>query len=179
MYTPQPYDVKPTTRDQLFDVLAKSGARGNITARLDRAEVLSCGHLSLPPDPSIGGAAGYATTRDDQKICYSCADDREREALKTQDQMFAYLSDRTDNTEPQAPGSETQHTNGHRLITTWTGGFLMRVTSIVWRRVGFPDVTGRRPMRAYLHATDVHGQKWVGTSPGSGMYARMRRAKRG
>lgn len=166
----QPYDTKPTTRDQLFEVMAKEPhARGNVSARLDRAEVLDCGHLSLPPDPSIGGASGYAVRRDNTRICYACADAEEREALKTADKFFAYLSN-----EPE-PGTTDRRLSS---ITTWTGGHLMSIVSIVWRRVGFCDVTGRRPMSAFITARDVHGTVWIGRSPGHGMYARMRRSKR-
>lgn len=168
----QHYDTKPTTRDQLFEVIAKEPhARGNVSARLDRAEVLDCGHLSLPPDPSIGGASGYAVRPDQTRICYACADESEREALKTSDKIFAYLSDAV--TEPKH-GTTIRPSE----ITTWTGGHLMSIVSIVWRRVGFCDVTGRRPMSAFITARDVHGAVWIGRSPGHGMYARMRRAKR-
>ncbi len=39
---------------------------------------------------------------------------------------------------------------------------------------GFPDVTGRRSHRVTFHAKCIDGHKYVGTSPGDGMYARLR-----
>jgi hypothetical protein len=117
------------------------------------SELLSCGH---PPTPNAEPGTGYATMRGtEERICYSCADDRERAALLTEHTIGAYLS-----------------SDGKR-ITTWTGGTLMHVTKHTTARVGFGGTT-----RHYLRATDVHGaHSWIGTSPGPNMYARMRRAK--
>ena len=117
--------------------------------------MLDCGHLSTPR----GCATGYAQTSDERRICYSCADASERDALKTAERFTAYLSNG-----PQ--GNET-----HYRLTTWTGGTLALVTSLT---------RGNHNIGGFLYrfrAVDVHGGRWYGTSPGPGMYARMRRAK--
>jgi hypothetical protein len=61
-----------------------------------------------------------------------------------------------------------------RTLTTWPGDKLATVTSETVREVGF----GYRPSRTYLRAIAIDGSHWYGTSPGRGMYARMRRARR-
>lgn len=121
-------------------------------------ELLSCGHLSTPPTSGCG-AAGYATRPDGTRICYTCADASERESLKTARAFTAYLSN----------GAHSTPTGYH--LTTWTGGILANVTTLT---------RGNHNIGGFLYrfrAVDVHGQKWYGTSPGPGMYARMRRAK--
>lgn len=118
------------------------------------SEVLSCGH---PPTPDSGCGTGYATTRDtNERICYSCADARERESLKTQNTFAAYLS------------GDSKH------LTTWTGGVLATVTHRWFTSAGG---FARGTTITRFRATDVHGQRWYGTSPGPNMYARMRKAK--
>jgi hypothetical protein len=116
-----------------------------------------CGHEYQGPGPE-GGAAGYATRQDGKTVCYPCADDGERERLLTERSIFCYLS------------------SDGKTLTTWTGGKLMTVTSHKTARVGFRGIDGKSPVRHYLQAHDVHGAHcWIGTSPGPGMYARMRR----
>lgn len=115
-----------------------------------------CGH-DIPELPAghVGGT-GYATFPDTgETCCYPCANDRERAALQRAQAYFAYLS-----------------SDGRRL-TTWTDGLLADVTSVHSAPVGF----GHDTTRYYFKATDLDGCKWYGTSPGPGMYARMRRAK--
>lgn len=125
------------------------------TTETTQPMMLDCGHMSTPS----GCTTGYARTSDERRICYSCADDSERDALKTVERFTAYLSNG-----PQ--GNETAY-----RLTTWTGGTLARVTSLT---------RGNHNIGGFLYrfrAVDVHGGRWYGTSPGPGMYARMRRAK--
>lgn len=122
-------------------------------------ETLDCGHLSTPNRY----LAGYATASDGHRICYNCADVAQREDLKTADRFTAYLS------VPQH--TATSHTTTGSTLTTWTGGRLARVTYLTKCRHNIGGHLYR------FEAFDVHGQRWIGTSPGPGMYARMRRAK--
>ena len=110
----------------------------------------ACGH---EPSPHAEHTTGTAHRPDGTEICWDCALAEERQAMRTVPAMFAYLS------------------GDGQSVTTWTGGLLMRVTGAWTRPVGF----GRRPSRTYLRARDVHGAEWYGTSPGRGMYARMKR----
>lgn len=116
---------------------------------------LDCGH---PPSSHGPLTTGTARTSDGQEICWDCSHHEEREALRTARSYTAYLM-------RDAAGKVT--------LTTWAGGKLADVTSYATRPVGF----GFRPSRTYFRATDVHGTHWHGTSPGFGMYARMRRTK--
>lgn len=119
-------------------------------------EKLSCGH-DAPPVPETG-ASGYAIRPDGAHICYPCADAEQRAALLTANTYMGYLS---------GDGSQ---------ITTWTGGTLATVTTATERRVGF-GAWRKGEGRTYWKAVDVHGQRWHGTSPGRGMFARMRKSK--
>ena len=65
---------------------------------------------------------------------------------------------------------------GHK-ITNWTGLRLCDVTMRTTSRQGYRDVSGRRPERVNFWARCVDGRLYVGTSPGDGMYARLRPAK--
>lgn len=117
--------------------------------------MLDCGHLSTP----TGYVTGYAITPDARRICYTCADARELAALATADHYVAYLSN-------VSQGDDT-----HYRLTTWSGGTLARVTSL---NRGHHNIGG---FLYRFRAVDVHGGHWYGTSPGPGMYARMRRAR--
>ena len=114
-------------------------------------------HDTLPVMPvNHTGGTGYAVLRDppEARICYGCADTRERLAMRKDDKIFAYLS------------------ADQARITTWTGGVLARVTWVSFpKRVGF----GRRQ---YVNAIDATGQKWHGSGPvDSGSYVRLTRTK--
>lgn len=123
-------------------------------------DTLDCGHVLAPKPLETYYGTGYAVDGAGRTLCYACADDRHRAELLTEHETGGYLS------------------GDGKTITTWTGGVLMHVTSTKTARVGFRDVTGRRPIRYYLQATDVHGaHHWTGTGAGPEMYVRMRRAK--
>lgn len=125
--------------------------------------MLDCGHMSTPSEYT----AGYARTPDERRICYSCADASEREALKTAERFTGYF------VVPEwgTKDGKLWHTITGSTITTWSGGLLARVTYFSRGRHNFGGFLYR------FRAIDVHGGRWYGTSPGPGMYARMRRAK--
>lgn len=61
-------------------------------------------------------------------------------------------------------------------ITTWTGEKLASVTRTKTARVGFVGHNGKRPLRYFLTAVDVHGaHTWRAQSAGPHMIAVMRR----
>lgn len=113
---------------------------------------LSCGH---EPSPHSAHTTGTAKLPDGREVCWECADTFQREAMRTSVQVMAYLS-----------GDGT-------AITTWSGGKLADVVCKNTRRVGF-----HRSTRVYFNAVDTAGKRWHGTSPGPGMYARLRASKR-
>lgn len=112
----------------------------------DSSRVLSCGHHPSPHSPATTGTAHMP---DGREICWSCADEMQREELKDRSRPFVgYVS-------------------GDGLgITSWSGGNLMRVTRSV------PCTLTRRSWihgKAYssIRATDCHGGRWYGRgSPG-------------
>jgi hypothetical protein len=113
--------------------------------------ILDCGH---EPSPHSESTTGTAHTPDGREICCSCADNEQREALKTATSFMAYLN-----------------SEGTKL-TTWTGGELATIRQM-WGVHNNMAGTIQR-----FRAVDVHGQHWYGTSPGPGMYARMHKNKR-
>lgn len=114
---------------------------------------LSCGHA--PTEPRPAHTTGYAVASDGRKMCFACADDAERAALRRATRFTAYLS------------------GDLARVTTWPGGELATVTSHVVRRVGFGGAT-----RVYFRAVDGGGSVWHGQSAGPGMVATMRLSKR-
>jgi hypothetical protein len=137
--------------------------------------ILDCGHVPTPPTVFYTNGTpittGYALTSEERVICYACAQQEEIDLLKTADRAVGYLT--------------RAIATGRWQVTTWTGGQLMTVDRnrygaphMSHARVGFRDCSGRSPERYTVHATDVHGQKWIGIGPGEGMYLRLRRAKR-
>jgi hypothetical protein len=119
------------------------------------AAVLVCGHQ---PSPHSEFTTGTAHTRDGREICWTCADAEQRDEMRIVDRFTAYLVRTKD-------GAQLQ---------TWSGGLLATVTAS-WSTSagGF----ARRTMITRFRAVDSDGVRWFGTSPGYGMYARMRRAK--
>lgn len=105
-----------------------------------------------------GIGTGYAVFPDGHRVCYTCADKRQREELRDTSKPFVgYVS---------TSGGE---------ITSWTGGKLMTITD-------------RRPCRltrqswahgkdfSSIRAVDCHGHMWFGRgSPGVAI--RLRAAK--
>lgn len=136
-------------------------------------ETLDCGHAprwtpnkphpcgTCDPDRTETFTTGSATTTDGRTLCHPCAERMEADALPKESQVFAYLN-----------ASDPTHDIG-ACVTTWTGGVLFPRVHFHRARVGFHGA-----WRYYLSATDATGARWYGTSPGPGMYCRMRRAKR-
>lgn len=118
-----------------------------------------CGAICIP----TGCGTGYATyardTKHETRVCYSCADKRQREELKDRSKPFcAYVS-----------------SDGHE-ITSWTGGKLMKVVE------SFPCVLTRqsfthdRKSFMSLRAVDCHGGHWFGRGS-SGIAIKLRPVK--
>lgn len=138
--------------------------REETTKRPNDGDVLDCGHVlevSEETKRTGTGGTGYGTgTRDGKTKCYPCCDADAREELAgmqpgDKEPLIAYLG--------AAPDSAT--------LTTWSGGELARVTRL-WRvRNNFAGELVR------FHAVGPTGRRYYGTSPGFGMYARVRAAK--
>jgi hypothetical protein len=112
----------------------------------DMLRVLSCGHH---PSPHSEHTTGTAHTPDGREICWTCADQEQREALK----------DRT-----KAAGGYLA--SDGRTVTTWTGGKLGTVTSATTVRLARWSAFHGKTMQA-IRVRDVHGNMWHGrTSPG-------------
>ena len=112
---------------------------------------LDCGH---PESEHSDITTGYATCVDGRRICYECAADSDRAHMIGTGRIVAYLS------------------GDGRTVSTWPGVPLMRVTSeTVARTASF----GYKTTRTYLRAVAPDGTRWHGTSPGRGMFCRMRR----
>lgn len=116
-------------------------------------QTLDCGH---PIGEHSHFVSGYATTPEGKRICYTCADAEQREALKDTSRPFtAYLS------------------SDGRKVTTWTGGELMQVTRETdWRIFGSHFNRG-----SCISATDCHGRRWYGRGAGRGMAITLRPRK--
>ncbi len=114
-------------------------------------KILDCGH---EPSPHSTHTTGTGHTPEGKEICWSCCNEGERTALKLSDKYLAYLSG-----------------NG-LLIITWPGGKLGDVTYL---RESWHNIGGKL---LHLRMTDVHGQKWFGTSPSKGSYCKLRKIKR-
>jgi hypothetical protein len=107
--------------------------------------MLDCGH---EPTPS-GIGTGYARMPNGETLCYDCADNAQREDLKTATRYFAYLS------------SDDSH------VITWSGGTLGHVTYL-----------NRNRRQTFIRMRDVHGRMWAGIGPSeSGTYVSLRRIK--
>ena len=102
---------------------------------------------------SNGFSAGYATLRDDSRVCYDCADGIQLEEMDSATVFSAYVS------------------MDGRMVTTWTGGTLAMVRQSRSLRSGF----GRQG-QLYVRAVDRNGCEWYGRNGGAGMCINLRRA---
>jgi hypothetical protein len=87
------------------------------------------------------------------EMCWDCCNKAEREAFATQHRYCAYLA------------------GDGKTITTWPGGELAKVTALWESGNNFAGKIMR------FRATAPDSSRWYGTSPGKGMYARLRRNK--
>lgn len=128
-------------------------------------DTLDCGHAPQPTHYAPGTVVtvgservdvsgrvmfpGYAVTPDGRKVCPDCADDMQRDDMRTARRFVAYLS-------PDG-----------RAVTSWTGGKLGTVTRC----------TGNT-RQTFVRVTDVHGARWAGIGPAeSGTCVSLRRVK--
>jgi len=100
-----------------------------------------------------GFAAGYAVTNDNRRICYGCANEREKADFAKSEAYFAYMS------------------GDGKAVTTWTGERLATVTYSRRHRGGFGGEYFT------LDATAPDGSRWYGRGAGPGMYCRLKRRK--
>ncbi len=120
--------------------------------------VCDCGHAPTPR----GNVGGVGTMPDGRRLCLPCAEDAEVAAFAKADRYFAYLTRR----------------DGRLVLTTWTGRKLADVTRANERKLGGTFGGSGHVTRTYLRAVAPDGSQWHGTSPGEGMYCRVRRAVR-
>ncbi len=124
--------------------------RFNSEGRTMADATLACGHKPSPHGDHTTGT-GYGA--DGVEVCWDCCNVRELTAFLAADKYCAYLS------------------GDGKSITTWPGGLLARVTWSHKVRHGFCGQLTR------FDAVASDGSKWYGTSPGNGMYCRLRRRK--
>lgn len=98
-----------------------------------------CGHIESDHSDIT---RGYGRDKDGKTFCYDCCEAQDKQAMKTQDKFFAYLS-----------------MDGATLVN-WPGRKLGTVI-----RSGAYHPCSRE--RYYITVRDVHGQMWHGTgAPG-------------
>lgn len=112
--------------------------------------ILDCGH---EPSPHSKHTTGTVHVGETGEVCWNCGFVHEHQYMRGADKFTAYLSE-----------------NGE-AITTWPGQALARVTYLNQGRHNIGGSLYR------FNAIDHDGARWYGTSPGKGMYARLRRAK--
>jgi len=117
-----------------------------------------CHDCKLDKPTPEGCGTGYSIYDEKHLVCYSCADAREREAIKERKPYFAYLSG-----------------DGLR-VTTWTGGKLMDVVRSRPCTLTRPSWTHDRKSYKSVSAVDVHGGKWHGRGS-AGICIKMRPSK--
>jgi hypothetical protein len=106
--------------------------------------------------------SGYAEdSATGETCCYDCAYDREVADMRDSTTWVGYLM---------------YSTGGPDYVTNWTGRRIARIPSNPTITEGYTP-TGGWYVRHSFQAIDVHGHRWICTSPGHGMYVRMRRAK--
>lgn len=114
-------------------------------------ELLDCGHA---PTPTTGGGTGRAYDNDGRTLCYACADAAERARVAAGDTLVAYVS------------------STGNAITTWSGGELMRITSLTSAPIGWQ---GSRVY--FVRAVAPDGSKWYGRNGGPGVYIVMKKVR--
>jgi hypothetical protein len=115
-----------------------------------------CGHVV---SVLVGIGTGYARMADGSSLCYPCADEHERQAMRdaaaTPGAAFlAYVS------------------SDGKSLTTWPGGILANVTGHTVARTGWN--------RSQVHrwwAVSPDGAHWYGSNAGEGMCIAVRRIK--
>ncbi len=114
-------------------------------------------HIVSPLNTSGSGAStGYAVTRDNEFLCYPCADTNQRKSLITgrNGPIYAYVN------------QNASH------VTTWSGGKLGSIVGYGESAAGWAGSTIAR-----FRVRDVHGQWWQGRGAGRGMACTLRPMK--
>lgn len=106
-------------------------------------ETLTCGH---PPTPDKY-TTGYATSPNGEKMCFPCAEKAELRDFLNATRYTGYVNE------------------DKKLITTWTGGELAKITGIT-RGNKHWSLNGMWRMR-YVYAVDSSGRHWYGYSSDS------------
>lgn len=122
----------------------------------DDTRTLDCGH---PPSPHGPHTTGTAHTHDGREICWTCADNEQREALRNLPHgqaVAGYLS------------ADRRH------ITTWSGGHLLNVTEVGSTRSTTP--TGGRFTLVTWRGKSDDGTVFYGRGGGEGMVTSIRKA---
>lgn len=120
-------------------------------------DILTCGHEPTPRQwGSSVSAPGHVTFESGVTKCYPCADDYQRDMIR----LF-----------PTVPWGGYIHKDdfSRYTVTTWTGGFLARVTFHTSSRTGFYG--------AWVHrwwARTPDGRDWYGQNGGDEMSVIMR-----
>lgn len=120
-----------------------------------------CGCCKKTFPVQTDGAAGYAYFSEygDKPICYVCANKIEVEHLKDRSKPYVgYLGD--------------------GVVTTWTGGELMKITMIRGCTLTRRSHWHSRDSFCSVHAVDPHGGHWAGRGS-EGIAIRMRPVKGG
>jgi hypothetical protein len=120
--------------------------------------IADCGHEYTPPAGGTG-PAGYAVDNNTGRThCYACDDARERQFMRKEDTVFAYLS------------------RDAKTVATWTGGKLGTVLpGLYWTKGKTP--TGGRYESAHFAMRDDDGNEWHGSGAGQNFLVRLRRVK--
>lgn len=108
------------------------------------------------PFQASGISTGYVMTGGSRKICYSCADDLERQYVAGHNDWIGYLSSK------------------ENAVTSWSGGKIMRTTRV---SPGEPRAWSLSGRLTYVNTVDDQGKSWFGKGAGEGMSIRMHRAK--
>lgn len=96
-----------------------------------------CGTSEFKRD---GIGTGYATTSDGQRLCYSCADERQRFDYTISDRVWLYLS------------------SDCKTVTTWSGGVIGHVIDVTH--------SGRHQYARCHVRVRINGEIWHGTNGG-------------
>lgn len=118
--------------------------------------VLDCGH---GPTPDASPGTGVCVDGESgRELCYACGDAEERERIKTADAFVGYVNE------------------SKRMITTWPGGELAKITSLSTGRTRYTPSDGRYRMRS-VEAVTPDGARWKGQGSDGVDAITMRRIK--
>jgi hypothetical protein len=117
-----------------------------------KPNLLDCGH---PESDHSDFTTGYGKDAEGRKYCYACCTARDKDAMKADGQITAYLS------------------SDGKTVTNWPGNTLATVMS---EREGSAGGFAARTTVTRIWARAEDGSLWHGRGPGRGMYLRLRRS---